>query len=676
MNYHVDFETFSKADLKTFGAYRYAEDPTTEILLCAIAREDEPPVLWSVTGQPDKPKAVQILKELSEDPNAVLYAHNAQFEAAIAKHLWEKTFNLPCPKLDQWRCTAAMARRAAIPSSLEECAKFLGLKQQKDKTGKDLIKLFSVPQKPTKKQPLERILPKDDPEAFHKFGVYCKQDVLVEREVHKKLAVFELKGETLEAFQFDARMNDRGVPVNVDALEKAQVIVEEFDGRVTSKFRWMTGLNPTQGKAFQVWLKPHGYPGKNLQAATVEKVLAEDPASIGMTQEGWNALKLKSLSGFAALKKIPTMLGAANKDGRVRGSMLWAGAERTHRWAGRTIQPQNFKRPVIKDTEALYDFICSGKADADALEMLYPSPLEAVASCIRHFIQPKPLGNFLSKVPGRFLDADFSAIEARIVLWLCGQEDSLQAFRDKKDAYIEMAVKIFGGTPDKVTKGQRFVGKQAVLLCGYQGGAEKFQMTCAGYGQNISKDDCQKAVQTYRKVNHKVTAAWKTMEKAAMDAIRNPGQKFKGTDKITFAMTSKPGFPALVMQLPSGHPLVYPNPKIVKALKKINGNEWEADEIQFDGKVAGRWTRVGTYGGKLLENATQAVAGDVMTHGALEADRQGFKIFMLIHDQALAEWKPGLDPDDFCKALCTLPDWAGGLPLEAEGGLVPFYRKD
>ena len=204
MIYHLDFETFSKADLSSFGAFRYAEDLSTEILLCAIAREDEAPALWSPVGQPLKPKALELLKAMSEDPDAVIYAHNAQFEWAICKHLWEDTFGLPCPKLESFRCTAAMARRAAIPSSLEDCAKFLGLTQQKDKQGKDLIKLFSIPQKPTKKQPLERITPKDDPQAFHEFGRYCVQDVIVEREVHKKLAAFELKGETLEAFQFDA----------------------------------------------------------------------------------------------------------------------------------------------------------------------------------------------------------------------------------------------------------------------------------------------------------------------------------------------------------------------------------------------------------------------------------------------------------------------------------------
>lgn len=684
MIYHLDFETFSTADLRSYGAYRYAADTSTEILLCAVARHGEAPLLWSATGQPDKPAALALLKEMCEDPEAVIYAHNAQFEAAICRYLWEDTFNLPCPKLDQWRCTAAMARRAAIPSSLEQAASFLKLDAQKDNRGKALIKLFSVPQKPTKKQPKTRILPKDEPEQFHEFGQYCKQDVVTEMAVHNKLKAFEMQGETLEAFHFDMRMNERGVPVNVGALEIAEKLVNEYDTKNTEDFRAMTGLNPTQRGKVLEWMQERGFPGKNMQAATVDQIIEDGAEAYGMTPEAFAALKLKRLSGFAALKKIPTMLNAAcPEDNRVRGSLMWSGAERTHRWAGRIIQPQNFRRPTIANTEHLYRVLKSGNLDVESLELIYESPLEAIASCIRHFIEPESsfhidLHRHNDEEPGMFLDADYSAIEARIVLWLAGQEDGLQLFRDKKDPYIAMASKIFGVPVDDINKDQRFVGKQSVLGAGYGMGPDKFRATALQFGRDLSQEISEKAIKTFREVNFKIPAMWRAFDQAAKEAIANPGKVVKANDKVKFAVTNKPGFPALVMQLPSGHNLIYPHPKVAPAVKKYRGEEYTTDEISFIGKRLSKWQRIGTYGGSLVENATQAVAGDLMTHGALKADSLGYKIFMLVHDQALAEFDPttGQTIEGFCDALCTLPAWAEGLPLEAEGGLVPFYKKD
>tara|TARA_R110002020_G_scaffold472424_1_gene700417 strand:+ start:11507 stop:13669 length:2163 start_codon:yes stop_codon:yes gene_type:complete len=717
--YSIDFETYSEADLRSYGAYRYASDPSTEILLCAIARHGEAPLLWSVTGQPEKPKALALIKEMCEDPEAVIYAHNAQFEASICHYLWEKTFDLPCPKLEQWRCTAAMARRAAIPSSLEQAADFLKLDAQKDNLGKSLIRLFSIPQKPTKKQPNTRVFPKDEPEKFREFGQYCKQDVIVEMQVHDKLKAFELKGEVLAGFQFDMKMNHLGVPVNVEALEIAEKLVDEYDTKIVEGFQEMTGLKPTQRSKVLEWLQERGFPGKDLTAPTVDQVIADGGEAYGMTPEAFAALKMKRLSGFAALKKIPTMLNAACPDHRVKGSLMWSGAERTHRWAGRIIQPQNFRRPTIANTEHLYRVLKSGNMDVESLELIYESPLEAIASCIRHFIEPEEVFEIDSfgkgMEPGMFLDADYSAIEARIVLWLAGQEEGLQLFRDKKDPYIAMASKIFGVPVEDITKDQRFVGKQSVLGAGYGMGPDKFKMTAAQFGRTLTQEISEKAISTFRTVNHKIPAMWRAFDNAAKEAIRNPGQVFPANDKVKFAVTNKPGFTALVMQLPSGHNLIYPKPKllpvwvvfyagkmnkfktpkaaekfcapIAKRYKEQNltlpaNKQKEAPEpkedveITFWGKRLGRWLRVGTYGGSLVENATQAVAGDLMSHGALKADSLGYKIFMLVHDQALAELQPGNTIEEFCEALCTLPPWAEGLPLEAEGGLVPFYKKD
>ena len=516
----------------------------------------------------------------------------------------------------------------------------------------------------------------------------------------------------MESFLFDAEMNARGVPVNVDALDRTDKLVDELNECLTQEFQGITGLKPTQGVRFLQWVKDRGYPGANLQASTVDNVLSNNPELIGMTPDAIKALKLKTLVGFAALKKIPTMLAAANRDGRVRGALLWAGAERTHRWAGRTIQPQNFKRPEIKDTEALYDLLCSTDLEIEDLQSLYGNPLLAIASCIRHFIQPKD---------GRmFYDADYSAIEARIAPWLCGSEEKLQLFRDKAPIYERMGAKIFNKTIDEVvanakTENWRFVGKQAELGCTYNMGGDKFRSSCLNFGQDVDQKTANLAVQTWRtdSANVPIVDAWRTLNVAAVSAIKNPGERYQGTPKVSFRYQSV-GFPALVAKMPSGHCLIYPKAKLVPVWSIFNKGEVKkfytkreaeklqmeleyevrkaneklpyaerrsapnvnaGEEIQFWGKANGRWCWQSTYGGKLLENLTQATAGDIMAHGALRAAERGYNIFMLVHDQALAETFEGGSIDEFCDALCTLPDWAEGLPLEAEGEIAPFYRK-
>jgi DNA polymerase len=669
--FHLDFETFSTADLKSFGAFRYASDPSTEILLCAIAKGEDRPRLWVhplyrevIPG--DNYRALQWVNEAIMEDDSLIYAHNAQFEAAVSKYCWGNHFD-GFPALNKWRCTAAMARRAAIPSSLDKAAEFLNLPMKKDARGKTLIRKFSILQTSGKRKG-ERILPQEEPEAFREFGEYCIQDVETERALHKRLAAFELKGDILAGFQFDQRMNERGIPVNVPALQKTHKLVSEFTEGRAKEFRGITGLEHTQRDKVQAWLIERGYPAKNLKSATVEKVLANGPESYGMEPEAFRALQLRNEIAFAAVKKVPSMLGAACSDGRVRGAVLWSGAERTHRSAGRIIQPQNFRKPTVPDTKLAYKLLCRG-TDPEALEALFGPTLETVASCIRHFIH-WPQGIF---------DADYSAIEARVNPWLCGAEEKLEHFRRGEPIYEQMGSKIFGVPVESIGKNslERFVGKQAELGCGYQMGADKFKGTCSSYGQDIPIELAVKAVNAWRASNPEIVGAWASIGQAAMNAIRNPGKIFKATARIAFGMTNKAGFPALVMSLPSGHRLIYPKARIQRVWKEYQGREYEADEIQFWGKPPGKqvWGWVSTFGGKLLENATQATAGDILTHGMIVAESRGFQIFMPVHDQCLAFGDPSLTVEGYCQALCTLPGWAEGLPVEAEGQLVEFYQK-
>lgn len=781
--YHLDFETYSDADLKSFGAFRYASDPSTEILIMAIAKNDGPVETW-VAGVGEC-EAVSLLQEAIRD-GAPIYAHNAQFEAAVCRYNLAKTFGIEPPELSQWRCTAAMARRAAIPSNLAGAGEFLNIEQAKDQGGKALIRKFSIPRKPTKKDPRARIMPADEPEAFSGFVEYCRQDVEAEREIHKKLSFFEMRGSILESFQFDLRMNSRGVPVNVKALEQVNRMIDDYTERLGKQFFDITGgIKHTRRQACLEWFKVNGYPFDNLQVAQVDSVLKNGRNGwscrqvvgvegaertmvmvkpVDITAEAFEALAIRANISFAAVKKVPTMLGAVCPDGYVRGSLLWSGAERTHRWSGRIIQPQNFRRPTIKGTEEAYSLICDG-TDIETIEMLFGPFLEVVASCIRHFIHWPD---------GELLQADFSSVEARGAPWLCGGNRKLEMFTRDEPIYETMAAKIFGvpvqQVVDEAAGGngeKRFIGKQSELGCTYNMGWPKFRGTCEGFkykpsqqmvdafkptfkkqlarveassqhpepwdereikfppahwarlrnnvtggsfaGRGFSvwtyrNDGTQrkvvdpknptaaewedlafdnlafKAVRTWRKDNPEIVAAWRSLDTAAKDAIRNPGKWSKGTDKLSFMVSNKPGFRALVMKLPSGHLLIYPKAKLVWKGDEGEAADWSDNyktEIQFWGKVPMKstWGWCKTYGGKFLENATQAICGDFMANGAVKAERNGFFAFMLVHDELIGPKYAGQDHIALCKHLCDLPQWADGMPLAAEGNTLPFYKK-
>lgn len=790
--YHLDYETYSPQPLgnqKSVGAFKYAEDPTAEILIMAIAKNDEPPVAWSVLDK--NFEAVELLEE-AIDSGAKIYAHNAQFEFAVSKYLFEKTFGVEPPLLTQWRCTAAMCRLAAIPSSLEKAGEFLEIDIPKDKEGTRLINLFSTPRNPTKKDSRTRIMPSDEPEDFQRFVDYCVRDVEAERQIHQKLHKYEM-GDinlTLESFQADMRMNDRGIPVNRAALERAAEMMEEYYARLVPKFRsqvakacveiklpitgqrkqpkWVDiseGFNPSQREMFMVWLGDEGYTEDNLQSDTVDDWL-EDPREL--SEKAQEALYTYSLVQSAAVKKIPAMLKMACEDGYVRGALLIFGAERTHRWTGKGIQPQNYARPKIKMTELAYDCICKGFS-IDAIEELFGNFFDVLVSCIRHFIQPHE---------GDVTQGDYSSIEARVAPWLVGEEKTLNLFRKNKPIYAVMASRIFGipvkdieditlPEDERVKDSEkRFVGKQAVLGCSYNMGRPKFRGTCESFnytpseemveaykprhrefvekcyrqveyaitrryakkGKDLPKsynrdkimqmtitqmkwggaelgedgltpdtifgelnerqwihftydDLADRAVTTWREENSIVVRSWRELDNAAKEAIKNPwiedGGEIIRVGKLQLAClgTKFTGLPGntLCIKLPSGHYLQYPKARVVK--NKTRG--W-GTVIEFWGVIpnsGGKWGWCSTYGGKLLENCTQATAGDIMRHGMLQAEKKGYLPFMLVHDEMLAIQKKGQTHEEMCRLLCFEADWMKGLPLAAEGSTIPFYKK-
>ena len=578
---------------------------------------------------------------------------------AISNNLFAKTFLVPPPVPDRWVCTAAMCRRAAIPWSLYEASRFLQLPQQKME-GKGLIQMFCCP---VEKYP--RGFEKE--QGWRDFRAYCMRDVEAERIVYKRLCKsFGVEKEP--GFAFDARMNSQGIPVNREALTNALTLVELCETKVNAEFAEITGgLKPSQRDKVLEWLRTRGYPALDLKANTMEAVLEDPPETMDTT--ALRALELRAGSAFAAVKKIPVMLAASEHGGnRVRGGFLWSGALRTHRWSGRIVQPQNFKRPTIKDTELAYSMIKRG-CDAEDFDLLWDTGVvEVIASCVRHFIE----------LPGKtILDADYSNIEARITPWLCHQTAMLDEFRRGEDPYIAMAQTIFNTT--KVSKDQRFVGKVACLSCQFQVGWVKFQKMCAAYGRQLPDETCQLAVEKYRAKRDKLVQMWTEINNAAKRAIRKTGTiQHAGRIQFVFGKLATADFHALQMKLPSGHKLTYPLAKIVNTSKQFGKNVAEVEEIQFWGPhpTRSQWGWQSTYGGKLLENATQAVGGDFMTHGLLEAETRGYHCFATIHDQALCVKEDGLTAEGLREALCVLPAWAEDFPLDATANETACYTKD
>jgi len=715
---HLDFETRSRCDLKKCGAYRYANDPSTEILCMAIAEGNGEPVLWRVgdinygdaVAYTDENYAMELARRASMDKRAIIYAHNAPFERAVSDALWEKTTGFKPPHYSQWRCTAAMGRRAALPASLEKLAEALKLGHQKDPKGKALIRKFSIPQTVGKRKG-EFINPEEDPEAFKEFTNYCLMDVKVEQEIHRVLKDFELDGTPLETFILDMEINGRGFPVNLDALHKALRIVEDESGRLTEEFTKLTGCSPNQNAVFLAWLKARGYEGDNLRAETLEETLEDE--DFDPTTKVGQALQLKKMISYASLKKIPAMINCAGPhDNRVRGTLTFHGAG-PGRWSATLVQPQNFKRPTIDETEDVYDAICAG-CDAEWLREMFGPPLEMVSSSIRHFIHDTENGDML--------DADYAAIEARVIAWQAQEEWRLEVFRTHGKIYEASASQMFHVEFSEFERYKkehgkvhplRLKGKVAELALGYRGGPGAMEKMGA-LKQGLTKKELPAIVKAWREASPNIVKLWDETEAAAVQAVRTPNVKIPFGVRCHFVCTRTAGMNYLFMVLPSGRRIAYPDPKIEQVLiwgvKKIvedeNGEDIE-EMVWFkilnptveqilqtrekhsnvrvkDGLTifsqlpkTVHWGRVLTHGGILVENCVQGIAFDFMAEGALNASKAGYEICALIHDEALSAYHPekGQTLEEFVALLTKLPAWAEGMPLKAEGDVVKFYRK-
>lgn len=721
--YHLDLETTSLADLSSVGAYRYAVDPSTRILLFAIAKDDGEPLLWDFLDPfCDEALAAEAMLREAVASESLIFAHNYQFELANNHYRLLADVGIEPPVRETYRCTQAMCRKAAIPESLGGAAEFLNLDQKKDGVGKKLIHIFSDQNIETTLFPPEGMI---DPEtvlpmkrggftkgkkpknrkskspvlddeilwnwlvtvggdimtvraAWELFKEYNRQDVRTEQAVHRKLIRFELKGVELESFLFDMRMNFRGAPFNRAALEHAQSLIEVYQERLEARMLRMCGLRSGQREKLLGWLQARGYPKDNLQADVVDEVLSNIPDS--MTPLAIEVLKHRALLSFAAIKKIPTALACLGPDGRIRGTKTWHGA-RTGRGSSKLVQLDNVKKATIKDSPVAYTMICHGY-ELVWFEELWESPLEVMASCMRHFIQ-LPNGE-------EMLDADFVGVEARIAPWLCGQNDKLVSILSGEDQYKVMAAEVVYNIPyDQVTREQRTVGKPVELQLGFGAGGKGLRNSLRDkYGVVLDLKRCNEIVKKFREKFSKYEECWREIEEAVKTAIRNPkGGRISVADgKLSFRCGSISGIPFLVMTLPGGRDMYYPYPKIKPEFKAYDEEDMAADEwkrekggywtdsISFYGQHEGVWRRIHTWGSRLFENAVQSIGADLLNYGMICAEKAGYGIMMSIHDQALAEANGGTI-EGFIEALCTKQPWAETFPLEADGKWVPYYLK-
>ncbi len=689
---NLDFETRSAADLSKVGSYRYAEDDSTSVLIVGISLDRGPVETWDIRQPVEGSKALGMLRTAIEEGYEI-HAWNAPFEWGILKSVCPGQLGLPIPKIEQMRCTAAVCRAAGVPPSLAKAAEFLKMPQQKDKMGKPLIQKFSVPQK----KGLGFLDPESEDlvtvggekmtvaEAFDVFVSYCAKDVIVEMEIAEKMKDFALEGDILESFLFDMRMNDRGAPVNRKALENAQTLITQQAEKLTTEFKAITGLGPGQTARVLEWLKAGGYPGDNLQAATV----AQHRDYEGMSPTVRRALQLKSELAFQAVKKVAALLDWCCKDDRVRGAFLWYGAQKTGRWTSKGPQFQNMKKPpkrIRKFIEDAFQDVLNS-IDLETFQAFYGNPYEVLACLARYFVRYDN---------SNIYDIDYAQVEARILPELIECKRVVDLFRSGIDIYQGVADKL-GGTRDE--------GKIISLLCQFQGGWRAVKVAMP----NLPDSECRKAVKIYREENPEMPKAWKAFQDAFVSALGTPGKWAEVTKHVRFGFTRKGAFPRMMMRLPSGRKIVYPYPEAhpitmwkkerttSEAITAPDGgityketvtSEWirskghlnldtphfHTHELTFYGHVKGvLYGRVNTYGGDLLQSATQGTGMDLLNHGCVVSEKRGFHPFFVVHDQVLSPAQGGLDR--FIDALCTQPEWFPDFPLEADGNVAISYSK-
>lgn len=636
---NIDIETYSSNDIKD-GVYKYVDAPDFEVLLFAYSLDGGPVECIDLTRQ-NLPAEIQ-KAIFSNDVRKS--AFNAQFErVCLSKHFDAPYYLDP----SQWRCTMVHAQELGLPSSLEKCASYLNLAQEKDAAGKNLIKYFSVPCKPTKANGgRTRNLPEHDPEKWQMFIDYCKQDVVVEMAIAERLSVLPVADREWDFYTADQRINDRGVALDAELVESALYCKDVKMDMLFDELRSTTGLdNPNSRAQLLPWLKNHGYSASGLTKADVQKELKTANGELK------RVLELKLQTAMSSLKKYEAMERAMCSDGRVHGLLQFYGASRTGRWAGRVVQVQNLARNYLKDLDDARNYVKA--RDIDAVEILYDSLNDTLKQLVRTA--------FVAEGDKEFYVSDFSAIEARVIAWYAKEQWRLEVFSTHGKIYEASASQMFHIPIEDVDKELRQKGKIAELALGYQGGPGALKQMGA-LEMGVAEDELQGLVDDWRRANPGIVQFWKDVQTAAVKALRTRAVIKLGRLRFKYSK----GF--LLIQLPSGRQLAY-------ARAKLEDGDY-GPKLTYEGQGdKAYFTKQETYGGKLVENIVQATARDILAEAILRLEKNGYPVVFHVHDECIVEARD-TTIETINELMAQAPDWADGLPLNSEGYVTKYYKKD
>ena len=643
-----DIETFSDVDLIRCGVYKYADSPNFEMLLFAYAVDDGDVHIIDIAGGEELPE--EIIQVIKSD-TVVKTAYNAQFErVCLSRYLKLPEGEYLNPQ--SWYCTAVQAAELALPLSLADVGSVLGLERQKMTEGKELIKYFCVPCKPTKSNGNRtRNRPCHDINKWETFKKYCMRDVDVERQIADKLKMYPISDEEHRLYVLDQIINDRGVLVDCE-LAKQAVKLNSIQSAVAVEQAYMiTGLeNPNSVTQLKQWLKENGVEIESMSKKAVKSLADETDGDVS------KMLKLRLLMAKTSVKKYEAVIRSVCSDNRVHGMMRFCGANRTGRWSGNILQPQNLPQNHLPDLTLARDIVKDG--DFEMLDMMFGNVPNVLSELIRTILIPKP--------NHRFIVADFSAIEARVLAWIAGEQWRIDTFKNGGDIYCASASKMFKVPVEKngVNGELRQKGKISELACGY-GGSVGALKNMGAVEMGVQENELQGLINDWRNANPHIVRFWYEVGNAAMKAIKEKTTVPLG--KLVFAYERG----ILFIRLPSGRRLSYIKPR-------IGTNRFGGDSITYMGiNSAKKWDRLETFGGKLTENIVQGTARDLLANALINAANAGYDTVFHVHDEIICEVPNGYGSvDELCKLMCIKPEWADGLPLNADGFECEYYKKE
>lgn len=654
----IDIETYSSVDIAKAGAYKYARSSDFEILLFAYAIDfGEVEIVDLARKQTIPPDIIAAL----QDPAIVKHAYNAAFEWYCLNQAGYKT------PIEQWRCTMFHALYLGYPSGLAATGMALGLpvEKQKDKIGKSLINYFCKPCKPTKTNGgRTRNFPHHDPEKWELFVEYNRQDVVAESAIYRELASFPVPDREEFLWQLDCRTNATGVKVDRQLVENALTIDQRNKDALMVEARSLTDLaNPNSSAQLSVWLAQQGVQTDNLQKATVDTLLDDDSIS----PEVRRVLEIRREMNKTSLSKYGTMEICACDDDRMRGLTQVYGANRTGRYAGRLVQPQNLTRNYIKTLDLAREWAKSG--NDKALQLIYGDVSDTLSQLIRTA--------FIPSDGHKFVIADFSAIEARVIAWLAGEQWVMDVFATHGKIYEATASQMFNVPIEYIKKGRpeyslRQKGKVATLALGYQGGASAL-VAMGALKMGLHEDELPDIVTRWRQANPHIVQLWGRVEREAIDAMRD-GMVHDIARGVTVARKTSliNGQDYLTVGLPSGRSLYYVAPRIKR-------NRFDREAIHFMEIGSNhKWVENSTYGGKMTENIVQAIARDCLAETLIRLDKRYHEspVVMHIHDEVVMDAETNVTVDEICNLMAEPISWAPGLILKAAGFESQYYMKD